>query len=134
MNRVKILYVEDNATQRELIQRLLELELRDYEIQFAGNGIEGFEKALQWLPDVILMDLRMPQMDGFEAIHRIRTLPTTANIPIITISAWINARNEDRAMKLGANACLVKPYDMDELIAAIKKCLQQEGKANKGTH
>lgn len=120
---VKILHVEDNATQRELMQRLLEMELQDCQIRFASNGVEGLECAQSWHPDVILMDLRMPQMDGFEAIAALRATPSTVDIPIIAISAWANVKNEERALALGANRCIVKPFDMDEVMRAINACL-----------
>lgn len=120
---VKILHVEDNATQRELMQRLLEMELQDCQVRFASNGVEGLECAQSWHPDVILMDLRMPQMDGFEAIAALRATPSTVDIPIIAISAWANVKNEERALALGANRCIVKPFDMDEVMRAINACL-----------
>ncbi|HOT92125.1 MAG TPA: response regulator [Anaerolineae bacterium] len=122
---VKILHVEDNAIQRELVQRLLELEFQGCEVQFAGNGREGFERAQSWQPDIILMDLRMPQMDGFETIQSLKNTPVTAHIPIIAVSAWANLKNEERALSLGASRCLVKPFDPDELMAAIKACLAE---------
>lgn len=122
---VKILHVEDNAIQRELMQRLLELEIRDCEVQFAGNGMEGLERAQNWQPDIILMDLRMPQMDGFETIHSLKTTPATAHIPIIAISAWANLKNEERALSLGASRCIVKPFDLDEVLTAINACLNE---------
>jgi CheY-like chemotaxis protein len=123
---VKILYVEDNAIQRELMQRLLEMELQDCQVQFAGNGIEGLERAQSWQPDVILMDLRMPRMDGFEAITALRNTPATAGIPIIAVSAWANVKNEARALALGANRCIVKPFDPDEVLRAINACLNSD--------
>lgn len=120
---VKILHVEDNATQRELVQRLLEMELRDCQVKFANNGIEGLACAENWHPDVILMDLRMPGMDGFEAIAALKARPATAAIPIIAISAWSNVQNEERALALGASQCIVKPFDVDEVMRAINACL-----------
>ncbi len=123
---IKILHVEDNATQRELMQRLLEMELQDCQVRFANNGIEGLACAQSWQPDVILMDLRMPQMDGFEAITALRNTPTTVGIPIIAISAWANVTNEERALALGANQCIVKPFDLDEVMRAINACLSAD--------
>ncbi len=120
---VKILHVEDNATQRELMQRLLEMELQDCQVKFANNGIDGLACAESWQPDVILMDLRMPGMDGFEAIAALRAMPATANIPIIAISAWANVKNGARALALGANQCIVKPFDPDEVMRAINTCI-----------
>lgn len=120
---VKILHVEDNATQRELMERLLEMELQDCQVKFAGNGIEGLACAEKWQPDIILMDLRMPGMDGFEAIAALKTTPATMDIPIIAISAWANMKNEERALALGARQCIVKPFDLDEVMRAINTCL-----------
>jgi len=120
---VKILHVEDNATQRELVQRLLEMELQDCQVEFASNGSEGLACAESWHPDVILMDLRMPGMDGFEAIAALKASPATVDIPIIAISAWSNVQNEERALTLGANQCIVKPFDLDEVMRAINACL-----------
>ncbi|HQE94122.1 MAG TPA: response regulator [Anaerolineae bacterium] len=122
---VKILHVEDNAIQRELMQRLLEIEIQGCEMQFADNGMEGVEHAQSWQPDIILMDLRMPQMDGFETIQSLKTTPATAHIPIIAISAWANLKNEERALALGASRCIVKPYDFDDLLSAIRACLSE---------
>lgn len=120
---VKVLHVEDNATQRELMQRLLELELQDCQIRFANNGIEGLACAESWQPDVILMDLRMPEMDGFETIAALKAASVTAAIPIIAISAWANVKNEERALALGATRCIVKPFDLDEVMQAINACI-----------
>lgn len=120
---IKILHVEDNATQRELVQRLLEMELQDCQVKFASNGIEGLACAENWQPDVILMDLRMPGMDGFEAIAALKARPVTVDIPIIAISAWSNVQNEERALALGADQCIVKPFDLDEVMRAINVCL-----------
>jgi CheY-like chemotaxis protein len=126
---VKILHVEDNAIQRELMQRLLELEIQGCEMQFADNGIDGFKRAQSWQPDLILMDLRMPQMDGFETIQSLKTTPATAHIPIIAISAWANLKNEERALALGASRCIVKPYDLDDVLTAIHTCLDESRRA-----
>ncbi len=123
---VKILHVEDNATQRELMRRLLELEMQDCEIQSAASGAEGIERAQSWQPDIILMDLRMPQMDGFETIQLLKSTSTTAHIPIIAISAWANLKNEERALSLGASRCIVKPFDPDEVMTAIQACLEEK--------
>ena len=120
----KILHVEDNATQRELMQRLLEMELQDCQIKFANDGIEGLACAQSWQPDVILMDLRMPRMDGFEAITALRNTRITADIPIIAVSAWTNVKNEELALALGANQCIVKPFDPDEVMRTIHACLK----------
>ena len=115
----KVLYVEDQPSQRALINQLLKLASIDVEL--AGNGVVGYEKAKAGRPDVILMDLKMPQMDGFQTIEKIRNDPELADTPIIVLSAWTNSKNEKRALEVGADRCIAKPFDMDQLLAAIRE-------------
>ncbi len=115
----KVLYVEDQPSQRALINQLLKLASIDVEL--AGNGVVGYEKAKAGRPDVILMDLKMPQMDGFQTIAKIRSDPEVADIPILVLSAWTNSKNEKRALDVGADRCIAKPFDMDQLLAAIQE-------------
>jgi len=115
---VKVLYVEDEPAQRELVNQLL--LLIGIDIQLAENGIQGLEKARTWMPDVILMDLRMPGMNGFETIERLKEIPETADIPIIILSAWTSARLNERADALGVYRCVNKPFDLNELVEAIE--------------
>ena len=114
---VKVLYVEDESAQRELMTQLLQSQ--GFEVKVAKNGAIGIEKARAWSPDVILMDLRMPYMDGFEAIRQLRGTAITANIPIVVISAWTTSRHEKRALELGANQVITKPYDLDEIVTVV---------------
>lgn len=103
----RILYVEDAEVMRDTIFRLL--EVYGYHLAFAKNGQEGVEKALQWKPDLVLMDLNMPIMDGYNAIYEIRFNPETRHIPIIVISVWGGQKERDRARLAGANDFFVKP-------------------------
>jgi len=114
---VKVLYVEDEPAQRELVNQLLLLS--GVEVQLADNGLEGVEKTLAWKPDVILMDLRMPGLNGFEAIEKIRETPDVEQTPIIILSAWTGARLDDEAAALGVSCCITKPFDLEELVNAI---------------
>ena len=115
---VKVLYVEDEPAQRELVNQLL--LLAGVEVELADNGINGVQKAQSWHPDVILMDLRMPGLNGFEAIEQIRNTPSVANTPIIILSAWTGARLDDEAAELGVYRCITKPFDLEELVDAIR--------------
>jgi CheY-like chemotaxis protein len=99
------------------------LELSGYEVAVASDGIEGVEQARSWSPDLILMDLRMPRMDGFEAIRELRKGPDTADIPIIAISAWASAKHKERAMEAGANEHFTKPVDLSSLLQTINRYL-----------
>ena len=118
----KILYVEDHPAQRDIMAQML--ELGGYEVKTAGDGVEGVKEATSWLPDIILMDLRMPRMDGFQAISELRQNAETAKIPIIAISAWASGKHKKRAMEAGANEHFTKPVDLNRLMNAIKNYLE----------
>jgi CheY-like chemotaxis protein len=114
---IRVLYVEDAEVIRDTISRLL--EVYGYEVAYAKNGQEGVEKVLQWKPDIVLMDLRMPIMDGYKAIHEIKFNPRTRHIPIFLVSAWSSKKERDQAKLAGADDFFVKPPDLNRLIEAI---------------
>ncbi len=114
---LKVLYIEDEPAQRELVNQLL--QLAGVEIQLAPNGIVGLEKAESWMPDVILMDLRLPQMNGLDTIERLRASPKTAHIPVVILSAFSGAKLYERADALGVYEYILKPFDFEELVKAI---------------
>lgn len=122
----KILYVEDHPAQRDIMAQML--ELGGFEVDVASDGVEGVEKATNWLPDIILMDLRMPRMDGFEAIEKIRANANTATTPIVAISAWASGKHKKRAMDAGANEHFTKPVDLNRLMATINAYLKEKEK------
>jgi len=113
----RILYVEDAEVIRDTIARLL--EVYGYKVAYAKNGQEGVEMAQQWKPDLVLMDLRMPIMDGYKAINEIKFNPQTRHIPIFVVSAWSSKKERDQARLAGADEFFVKPPDLNRLIEAI---------------
>ena len=119
----KVLYIEDHPAQRDILAQML--ELNGFEVSVASDGVEGVEKTRAWLPDLILMDLRMPRMDGFEAIKIIRSEEETAHIPIIAISAWASAKHKERALEVGANEHFTKPVDLNRLLTTINRYLKE---------
>ncbi len=123
---IKVLYVEDAAVIRDTIARLLEIS--GYEVAYAQNGEEGVEKALSWKPDVVLMDLRMPVMDGFKAINQIKTNPKTSHIPIFVVSAWSSKKDRTKAKLEGADEYFVKPPDLNQLIDSIERAVTSSKK------
>ena len=123
---IKVLYVEDAAVIRDTISRLLEIS--GYEVAYAQNGEEGVEMALSWKPDVVLMDLRMPVMDGFKAINQIKTNPKTNHIPIFVISAWSSKKDRTKAKLEGADEYFVKPPDLNQLIESIERAVTSSKK------
>lgn len=117
----KILWAEDHPAQRDLLAQIL--RLKGFEVAVASNGLKAVEKVVDWLPDLILMDLRMPVMDGFEAIRMIRARDSTRTTPIIAISIWATFKHRERALAAGANELLAKPVDPDHLIQTIYQYL-----------
>ncbi len=118
----RILIVEDNQLHRDALAMLL--ERNDFEVIEAADGIVGVEKARTWQPELILLDLRMPRMDGFQTIKVLRSSPKTANIPIFVISAWGHQQSVvDRSLKAGADHFFIKPVDEDLLMEAINRLL-----------
>jgi len=125
-NAIRVLYVEDAAVIRDTISRLL--ELNGYKVAYAKNGKEGIEMTHRWKPDVVLMDLRMPVMDGYQAINEIKLDPRTGHIPIFVISAWSSKKERAQAKVAGADRFFVKPPDLNQLIEAIEEALDLSSK------
>jgi len=117
----RILYVEDSNIIQDAISTLL--ELNGYQVASASNGQEGVEMTLTWKPDLVLMDLRMPVMDGFTAISKIKLNPSTSQIPIIVVSAWNGRKERTEAELAGAADFFVKPPDLNRLIQAIEQAV-----------
>jgi CheY-like chemotaxis protein len=117
-----ILIAEDHADSREALGALL--EAFGFHVLLAGNGLEAVEYARRDRPDLILMDVMMPSLDGFEATRRIRSFPETRDIPIITLTALDHAR--ETAMDAGANDFLAKPINSGLLFSKVRTWLHPE--------
>jgi two-component system, cell cycle response regulator DivK len=118
----KILVVEDVEFNRDLIVQLLE---DDYEVLTAADGAEGIRLAEQERPDLILMDLSLPVIDGWEATRRIKADEALKGIPIIALSAHAMRGDEERARQSGCDDYLSKPLDEDLLFAKLTTFLGQ---------
>ncbi len=121
MAKKKILVVDDAEFNRDLLLQLLE---DDYEVIMAVDGGEGVKKAEQERPDLILMDLGMPVMDGWEATKRIKANSELKHIPIIAVTSHAMVGDEIQARQAGCDDYVPKPIDENELIRKIKKFLQ----------
>jgi CheY-like chemotaxis protein len=119
MPRPHALIVDDNAELRHVWRLLLASE--GFDVTDASNGDLAVRAALQTVPDVIVMDVAMPVMDGLEATERLKQSPTTADIPILMVSG--DATMEQPAIAAGCQAFLVKPFWRDELLSAIRPLL-----------
>ena len=112
---IDILYIEDNVRNLELVKRIIE-EQRGMKLISAKDGVSGLEAAKKNLPDLILLDIHLPKMDGFEVFLRLKEIESTKNIPIIAVSA--NVRDEDikKANEMGFVDYLTKPLNVNSLI------------------
>jgi CheY-like chemotaxis protein len=120
----KILYIEDNDDNVYMLKMRLEL-LGDYEVLAAENGEKGCEMAATEQPDLVLMDLEMPVVDGWEATRRLRDNPQTRDIPIIALSAHALAGEREKALAAGCNEFDTKPIEFDRLVATIRQLLER---------
>jgi two-component system cell cycle response regulator DivK len=118
----KILYIEDNDDNVYMLKMRLEL-LGDYEVLAAENGEKGCEMAAMEQPDLILMDLEMPVVDGWEATRRLKASPTTRDIPIIALSAHALAGEREKALAAGCNDFDTKPIEFDRLVGTLRRVL-----------
>jgi two-component system, cell cycle response regulator DivK len=116
----KILIVEDVEYNRDLLVQLLEEE---YEVVTAADGAAGIDAAARHRPDVILMDLSLPGIDGWEATRRLKARPDTAAIPVIALTAHAMQGDEERARACGCDDYLTKPIDEDQLFATLARLL-----------
>ncbi|GAB4413003.1 MAG: hypothetical protein Fur0044_07300 [Anaerolineae bacterium] len=119
--KTKLLYVDDDPILSQLVP--LVLEQQGLQVQTASNGREGVEMALAWLPDLILMDLTMPIMDGFQAAATLRADPRTRHIPIVALSGTSEAHELAKVQELGMNGFILKSGSSTDLIKTIRAYL-----------
>jgi CheY-like chemotaxis protein len=119
---VKLLYIEDNDDDVYMLKMRLEL-LGTFEVLTAEDGEKGYEMAAAEQPDIILMDLEMPVVDGWEATRRLKGNPQTRDIPIIVLSAHALAGEREKAIAAGCNEFDTKPIDFERLIATVWRVL-----------
>ena len=120
----KILYVEDNEDNIYMLRR--RLERQGIEVIVASDGAEGIASARREHPDLILMDLSLPVVDGWEAARRLKGSPDTQAIPIIALSAHAMTGDRQRALAAGCDDYDTKPVDLRALLAKIQALLPQD--------
>jgi CheY-like chemotaxis protein len=118
----KLLYVEDNDDNVYMLKMRLELR-DDFEVVTAENGERGCEMAVAERPDIILMDLEMPIVDGWEATRRLKSNPETRDIPVIAFSAHALVGEREKALAAGCDDFETKPIEFDRLVATIRRIL-----------
>ena len=118
----KVLYIEDNDDNVYMLKMRLEL-LGDFEVLAAEDGQKGCEMAATEQPDIILMDLEMPVIDGWEATRRLKGNPQTRDIPVIVLSAHALAGEREKAIAAGRDEFDATPIEFDRLVATLRRLL-----------
>src|SRR5256714_504359 len=121
----KILLVEDNEMNRDMLSR--RLERKGYSVSIALNGAEGLEKARTEAPDLILMDMSLPVMDGWEATRQLKAGETTRHIPVIALTAHAMSSDEQKAHEAGCDDFDTKPVELARLLGKIEALLKKPG-------
>jgi DNA-binding response OmpR family regulator len=119
---MKVLIIDDEQLLLEDMELILEFE--GFDPITAENGRIGVQMAQKHMPDVILCDIAMPQMDGFQVVRELRKQPQTATIPFIFLSALASETDIESGLGTGANGYLVKPIDAGDLVNAIRSCVR----------
>ena len=119
----KILVIDDDEAINELLK--INLELFGYPVITAKNGIEGFALVKQELPDLVILDVMMPEVDGFTVAKRIRENPETKNIPILMLTALSMVQDKVKGFDIGVVDYLVKPFEMEELRVRVRALLKR---------
>jgi DNA-binding response OmpR family regulator len=121
----RILVAEDERDIRELIG--FTLDLAGFEVVLVQNGVEAIERAAAEQPDLILLDVRMPRMSGYDACRHLKENPSTSEIPVVFLSAKGQGREIEQGLDSGALEYIVKPFAPDDLADRVKDILQRAG-------
>ena len=117
----KILVVEDTEDNRQILRDLL--GMAGYDMVEAHDGAEGVAKAAEHRPDLILMDIQMPVMDGYEATRRIKANPDLKAIPIVAVTSYALSGDEQKTRDAGCDAYIAKPYSPRQMLAKVREIL-----------
>lgn len=119
--KAKILVADDDPAIQELVR--LNLEMQGYQVIIASNGVETVRKALSERPDLIVLDVLMPEMDGYEVMRLLKNSEETSNIPIIVLTAYASDAGALVSWMEGAEGYLSKPFNPDELLMLVERVL-----------
>jgi CheY-like chemotaxis protein len=121
----KILLVEDNEMSRDMLSR--RLARRGYEVVLAADGEEGITVARSERPDLILMDMNLPVLDGWEATRRIKAMPETAYVPVIALTSHAMMGDREKSLEAGCDEYETKPVDFERLLGKMEDLLSGRG-------
>ena len=120
-----VLVADDNPVSRELIREILETD--DCEVIEAGDGREALEKLRQHLPDLALLDIQMPVLDGNAVIRELRADPQFSQLPVVALTAYAMQGDREKALSLGFNFYITKPIDIPVFRAKVAELLRKDG-------
>jgi len=123
MRNVRVLYIEDDPSNRLLVRRILEAE--GYSVMEAMDGLTGLEVAAQVQPDLILLDINLPEMDGYDLARRFRESPGLRQVPILALTANVMKGDRERTLEAGCDGYIQKPIDVDRLPEQVKEILRK---------
>jgi two-component system cell cycle response regulator DivK len=129
MSDIRILCIEDNAENRLLVRRILEAE--GFSVLEATDGPSGLESAAQMRPDLILLDINLPEMDGYDLARRFRNTPGLQQVPILAVTANVMQGDRERSLEAGCDGYIQKPIDVDRLPEQVRAALQKTGTERK---
>jgi CheY-like chemotaxis protein len=121
IKKIRVLVVEDNFMNKVLVNELL--TMHGYEVFEAGNGVEAVEMTESLVPDIVLMDINLPEMDGMEATHIIKSKEALKDIPILALTASAMKGDEEKFLKKGFDGYVPKPISLEVLIKELDRCL-----------
>ena len=123
----RVLVVDDNADAAEMLSIML--ELHGHKVASALDGVQALEVARQLVPDVVLLDIGMPRLDGFEVCRRLRDTELGRHMYIVALTGWAGENEREAALAAGFDAYLAKPADVDTIIDTIRECADANAQA-----
>lgn len=124
--RQRILVVDDDEHIRKSLAQYLEME--DFDVDVASSGPEALNRAGRQAPDLVLLDIMMPGMDGFEVVEKLRQESATRQVPIILLTARGQDTDVIKGYQLGVSSYLTKPFNLDELVDTIREVFEADGR------
>lgn len=121
----RVLVVDDYPDTREILTEML--VLHGFRVETAENGVEALEKIRAWRPDVVILDLSLPDLDGYEVCRRVRSDPDLRNLPVVAYTAFTDAERHERATAAGCAAVLIKPTPPAVLVETLRNLIRSDG-------
>ncbi|MHB8667046.1 MAG: response regulator [Burkholderiales bacterium] len=124
MTMARVLLIDDDKSNLNCMQQLLGLD--GHELAWAADGTQGLAQVAQFDPELIICDVVMPHLGGYAVLETVRANPQTSRIPVLLFSAFMNDEARAIALNRGATEVLAKPFEIEQLRAAIRRCLERE--------